>query len=360
MATIRERSPGVWEVRAFAGRGDDGRPRQVSRTVRGSRRAAQKMAASLDASAPSPEGSRTVAEALRLWQELNVDRWAPLTQSNQESRARLVAAGPLGRIKVGALRVEDVDRWMLGMRKSGLGNAGIRNQLQVLRAALNQAVKWDWIDRNPAALARPLSAPSDARAGMPDEAVAAVLASAPHQAAALAFRISAATGARRAELAALRWEDVAGDKLIIGGQIVAIPGLKRSGPPILERRPTKTRQGRTVSLDPGTIAAIEAWRQIHDGLGPWLLAVGERPPSPDSITWWWRHARREAGIDPRWRLHDLRHWSATTAIGLGSDVRTVANRLGHSNPAMTLKVYAHAFAAADASTAAALGKVLDR
>jgi integrase len=359
MATLRERSPGVWEVRVFAGRGDGGTPRQISRTVRGSRRAALKVAASLDADVPSHEGTQTVAELLRLWQELNVDRWAPLTRVNQESRARLVAAGPLGRMKVGALRVEDVDRWMLGLRKDGTGHAGIRNQLQVLRSALAQAVKWDWIDRNPAALARPLGTTAEVREGMPDEAVLAVIAGAPHQAAALAFRISAATGARRAELAALRWEDVVGDKLLISGQIGAIPGPLRAGPPVLERRPTKTRQVRTVTLDAGTLGAIEGWREVHGGLGPWLLAVGERPPSPDMITWWWRHARQASGIDPKWRLHDLRHWSATTAIGLGADVRTVATRLGHSNPAMTLKVYAYAFAVADASTAAALGKALD-
>ena len=40
----------------------------------------------------------------------------------------------------------------------------------------------------------------------------------------------------------------------------------------------------------------------------------------------------------KWRLHDLRHWSATVSIGQGHDVRTVAGRLGHSNPAMTLRV----------------------
>ena len=62
---------------------------------------------------------------------------------------------------------------------------------------------------------------------MPDEAVAAVIVAAPHQAAALAFRISAVTGARRAELAALRWEDVVGDKLLISGQIGATPGPLR-------------------------------------------------------------------------------------------------------------------------------------
>ncbi|MFT3851400.1 MAG: hypothetical protein QM733_01450 [Ilumatobacteraceae bacterium] len=41
-----------------------------------------------------------------------------------------------------------------------------------------------------------------------------------------------------------------------------------------------------------------------------------------------------------WRLHDLRHWSAT-----------VAGRLGHANPVVTLRMYAHAFAAADRAVA---------
>jgi hypothetical protein len=46
------------------------------------------------------------------------------------------------------------------------------------------------------------------------------------------------------------------------------------------------------------------------------------------------------------------------AIGHGHDVRTVAGRLGHANPAMTLRVYAHACAAADQAVAAALGDLL--
>jgi integrase len=69
-------------------------------------------------------------------------------------------------------------------------------------------------------------------------------------------------------------------------------------------------------------------------------------------------ARKASGIDMKWRLHDLRHWSATVSIGQGHDVRTVAGRLGHSNPAMTLRVYAHAFAAADRALAAGLGDLL--
>ena len=55
----------------------------------------------------------------------------------------------------------------------------------------------------------------------------------------------------------------------------------------------------------------------------------------------------------------MRHWSATLAIGRGHDIRTVANRLGHANPAMTLRVYAHALDIADQAVAETLGAALD-
>jgi hypothetical protein len=41
------------------------------------------------------------------------------------------------------------------------------------------------------------------------------------------------------------------------------------------------------------------------------------------------------------------------------DVRTVAGRLGHANPAMTLRVYAHVVEGADEALASSLGRVLD-
>ena len=94
------------------------------------------------------------------------------------------------------------------------------------------------------------------------------------------------------------------------------------------------------------------------GLGPWMFSLGDGPPTPDRIGSWWRRARQLAGIDAAWRLHDLRHWSATTGISQGHDVRTVAGRLGHSDPAMTLRVYAHAVDAADEAMAITLGRVL--
>ena len=80
MATIRERDKGVWEVRVFTGRDAKGRPTQLSRTVRGSKRDAQLVAASLEAGPSSKDAGRTVAEVLAAWQEVNGGVWAPASR----------------------------------------------------------------------------------------------------------------------------------------------------------------------------------------------------------------------------------------------------------------------------------------
>jgi len=44
---------------------------------------------------------------------------------------------------------------------------------------------------------------------------------------------------------------------------------------------------------------------------------------------------------PHARLHDLRHIHATTLLLAGVPVHVVAARLGHADPSVTLRVYAH-------------------
>ena len=41
-------------------------------------------------------------------------------------------------------------------------------------------------------------------------------------------------------------------------------------------------------------------------------------------------------------LHDCRHTFASMALASGKSVRWVASQLGHANPELTLRVYAHA------------------
>jgi integrase len=53
---------------------------------------------------------------------------------------------------------------------------------------------------------------------------------------------------------------------------------------------------------------------------------------------------------PHARLHDLRHLHTTTLLS-GVPVHVVAARLGHADPAITLRVYAHVIRSAEAAAA---------
>ncbi len=46
------------------------------------------------------------------------------------------------------------------------------------------------------------------------------------------------------------------------------------------------------------------------------------------------------GIRPL-TLHSARHTWATLALGAGKSIRWIADQLGHSDPALTLRIYAH-------------------
>jgi integrase len=357
VATVRQKKPRVWEVRVFTGRDQAGRPTQVSRTVHGTKKDAQRVAAELSLK-PSNSGGRIVAELLDAWLELNEAGWAPATVRDERSRAELIKTDVIGRMALARLTVADVDRWHTRLRRARLGDAGIRNRHVALRAALAHAVRWGWVSTNVASAARLTQRKRVPRETMSAGDVRAVLDAAVKigPGAALALRLGAVAGARRSELAALRWDDLAGNRLRIDSSVAV---LRRSGEePELVDDVTKTANRRTVTLDDATVGMWEAYRSSLVDPGEWVFGLFE-PANPDRIGWWWRRARELSDIDRSWRLHDLRHWSATEAIGSGHDVRTVAGRLGHANPAMTLRVYAHVLERAEQGVAASLASALE-
>jgi len=359
----------VWEVRAFTGRDAQARPTQVSRTVRGTKRDANRVAAELTVRRSSGAAKLPMAELLDLWTEQNEPAWAVSTTQNQKSRVAMVKTDPIAKIRLVRLTAVDVDRWHARLARAGVGEGSIRNQHQTLRAAVTQAVRWGWVTTNVVAVAQLGRRKQAPRGAMGEDEVRRTLLGVSElvdefevePAAAVALRLAAVTGARRSELAALRWDDLEGDRLAIDSSMAIIRHGKQGSPqsPTLRDDPTKTANRRTVTLDQTTVGQLEDLKDLQGSYGPWILSVGERPVNPERIAAWWRRARDRAGVDKRWRLHDLRHWSATTSIARGHDIRTVANRLGHANPAMTLRVYAHAVESADGPVADMLGEVLD-
>jgi integrase len=129
--------------------------------------------------------------------------------------------------------------------------------------------------------------------------------------------------------------------------------------PALVDAATKTGNQRVVRLDAETVTAIGDLWSVSEWWGRGCSTPYDGPLNRERLTSWWGQARRNARIDVGLWLHDLRHWSATEAIGRGHDIRTVAGRLGHANSAMTLRTYAHALDGADAGVAVTLASALD-
>jgi integrase len=59
----------------------------------------------------------------------------------------------------------------------------------------------------------------------------------------------------------------------------------------------------------------------------------------------WYPAMTRAGLQGRFRLHDLRHFAVSRLIEQGADPALVSKVIGHANPAITLSVYGQVFAA---------------
>ena len=361
MANLREKRPGLWEVRVFTGRDAAGKPVQVSRTVRGTKKDAQRLAAQLTLR-PSPGAGRiTVSELLAEYVKHKSPTWSLSTRANHAGRLKFIEADPIARLAVARVGVRDVDAWVLRMRRANVGDAAMQNRYAFLRAAFEQAVRWEWITHNAVKAAKPRTRKVMPRDAMTPNEVLSVLAAAAtvEPAAVLALRLAATTGARRAEVAALRWDSFRDGAMLIDHQVIPDRSKPLDDPGRYVYGPTKTFNRRLVSIDDKTARQLSELRLQRQLFTPWVFGTDERPPAPDRVGWWWSRARRIAGIDPKWRLHDLRHFSATQAIAGGHDVRTVAARLGHADASMTMRVYAHAVVGRDRLVADTMASVLD-
>lgn len=377
--TVRYRN-GAWRLQVYAGRDATGKRRQVSRTVhapdtrdgrREAERALARLVVEVDAGAARPSEAMTVDELLARWVAAKAPAWSPKTRQDNERTCRLHISPYIGTTRVERLRPLDVAHLYSTLRTEGRGEPTTRRAHIVLHAALVQAVRWGIIATNPARRevidapsvpALPVSAPDPAM-------VSAILGDAESDPVwALALRLAATTGARRGQLCALRWSDVDLD----GPEITWARSLALVEHEGVVEKSTKTGRAIVTALDAGTVAMLEAWKAYQAELGEearvplradgFVLSRepgGVVPMRPDYLTHRWVKTRQRLGLPGDLRLHDLRHHMATQLLAAGTDVRTVAERLGHARASVTLNVYAHHIPARDHEAAATMAQILD-
>lgn len=115
--------------------------------------------------------------------------------------------------------------------------------------------------------------------------------------------------------------------------------------------PPKSRRGnRTITLDAAQLERIR-------GLMSRSPDVALFRSSHSTVLGWWKAVRRQIGLPPQCRMHDLRHTAATLMLQRGVPIPTVARVLGDKETTI-LNTYAHCLPSNEAEAISALVKTI--
>lgn len=363
MGTMRERSPGIWQLRVAAGADPiDGKRRTVTETFRGSKRAAATRLGDL-----AREVERSGSGAAQTTLQATIIAWrADTTHASGTARNYDLAVAtipnhllraPVGTIRAATIR--DLEKRVEAQH----GIHRTRAVHAVISGALTYAWREEWIPTN---AARRVTPPAQTRRRSTTPSVVelrkllAVVEERPEMYAWLLM--SSMVGGRRSEILALHWSDVDLD----AGQVSITKALDPVGGGV---KATKTEDERTVAIGPELVGALRRWRLAFKeramSVGtkpvkdPYVFANsfdGAQPWRPDVATKRFGKLRDKVGVNCR--LHDLRHYVATSLLTGGVPAKVVADRMGHKRTATTQDLYGHAIPAADRASAEMLERGL--
>lgn len=338
---LTQLGPDRWRLRVYVGR-VDGKPVLRSKVVRGGKRAAQ---AQLRRFIEEVNGSSvvghetTVAVLIERWWEIANVRLSPNTLRAYRRYIDSYILPTFGETKLPRLLPEHLDAWYAKLAKK-LAPASIHQLHSILNSAFTQAVKWRWLSESPVRLASPPPVVRRNKAPMTVEDLQKLLSNS-IDSLHMAIELGALTGARRAELCALRHSDVMGGVVHIARSLVYKDGKWVEGP-------TKTHADRFV--------ACSLKLPVPQNIEHFILGNGFQPWSPDGLSnAFWKLCKR-LGMD--YTFHDLRHFSVTQLIAAGVDARTVATRHGHSSVNTTLNIYAQVVRERDAAAASVISQLV--
>ena len=290
----------------------------------------------------------TVAEFLDQWlTEVVKPNVRPWTYKGYEVHVRLHLKPVIGHIPVDKLSPLHVQQLLNAKKSEGLSAKSIRYIRGTLRTALNQAVRWEILSRNPASLVDgPHVGHYEIHPFTPAEARAFLAAMKGDRLEAL-YSVALTMGLRQGEALGLCWKEVDLEMgyLRVSKQLQRFDGETRLV------QPKTARSRRTLAL-PASIA--KSLGQHHNRQVEERSLAGDKWVESDLVFTtptgrpidatriskdFHRHLDR-AGLAQR-RFHDLRHSCATLLLVQGISPRVVMEVLGHSQIALTMNTYTH-------------------
>jgi integrase len=157
--------------------------------------------------------------------------------------------------------------------------------------------------------------------------------------------VLAFSGVRIGELMALKWMDDGGDALAVRHTVNVTTSLLTL--------PKSGKQRIFPMLQP-VRAALDWWRELAPRTDRHDFVFGAQAVAPRPLdAHGWRQRVFVPGVEvagyPEARPHDMRHTFASLMIAKGVSPVTLAEWLGHSDPIITMRTYAHRFAAVESN-----------
>ncbi|MGH9117238.1 MAG: tyrosine-type recombinase/integrase [Acidimicrobiales bacterium] len=348
--SIFQRKDGLWAGEAFVLLPNGGRSR---RTVYGRTRAqvhaqVMNLVAQTQRGVVAPNAKLTVGQYLDAWlREVARRTVRPRTYQNYELMVRRHLVPDLGRRRLDQLAAADVRRLLNAKTDEGFAPATVRHIHATLRAALEQAVRDDLLQRNVARLVRGPKVSQEPIRPLDVGEARLLLKTAQRDRLYALWAVGLGVGLRKGEALGLAWEHVDLDD----GWLRVSLSLQRIDGRLRLDEPKSRRSRRTVPLPPMCVEALRAHarRQADErrSAGDYWTDSGlvftttiGTPIDPRNVNRWFAALCERAGVR-RIRPHDMRHTCASLLLAQGVSPRVVMEILGHSQISVTMNLYAH-------------------
>ncbi|WP_053057784.1 tyrosine-type recombinase/integrase [Rubrobacter aplysinae] len=330
----------------------DGKQRRIAvygRTKEEARIKLTKKMAESDSGVVFDAENQTVEEYVTRWLEDSAKgNIAPRTYHNYRLQLNRHIIPALGKRKLDKLTPPQIQRLYRSKLDDGLSPSSVRYIHAVLHRALEQAVKWQLIPRNPADSVDPPKVRQQELQPLDAEQARKLLEAASGDRLECLYVVSLTIGLRAGEALGLKWSDIDLEegKLRVSRQLQRM----RDGGGLVFSEP-KNASRRTVDLPERTVEALKLHRRrqaeerlIADSYGDQDLVFATTRGTPldaqNVVNRSFKPLLKRAEL-PDIRFHDLWHTCATLLLGRGVHPKMVQHLLGHSTIAMTLDRYSH-------------------
>ncbi|MGE4276325.1 MAG: tyrosine-type recombinase/integrase [Lawsonibacter sp.] len=254
----------------------------------------------------------------------------------------------LGDLKMPDITPSNISALLLSMQAQGKAHATVIKCYTILNGLFKMAYLSDTIPKNPIDKVERPRARKDETKETAVEAytvpevrqILAALDKEPLKWRAF-LRLLIDTGIRRGECSGIKWENVnfRDNSITIAGNLCYTPqkGVYLDTP--------KNGKSRTVDVDPEIMALLRSLReeQAQQSISTYVFTQDNSPEPmhPQSPTRYMKKFSARYHV-PDLHPHKLRHTFASIAITSGADIASVSEKLGHSDKAVTLRMYTHA------------------